>query len=433
MSPSARGKGRRAGWLGWPVRLSVGVGVVLAAAAFLAQVASSAAPVTITLQAQQTIQQGLDPLIAAFQLSHPQIKVQASYYTPASPQETQVPIRLAAGNGTDLVQAISASSGPDSVWPMSKSGLLADLSKQPWASQTLPVDKPLYSYGGKLRALDLGFSALAVLSYNKDYFASNHLSKPTTFAQLLTLCKTIAAAGQIPIAFGGGNVFVDMNDLVSLAGNTVFSGDKNWYTKLLAHKTTFAGTAGWTRALQMILDMKGASCFDPGVAGDALPTMLSQFGSGQAAMMFTYGGLNALVLKQDPNLHVGMFTPPGDTAASTTLTTQPSGGMGIWSKSTHQAPARTFLAFLAQPKNLEIFDSLNFLMSSADARKGTPPSFYAELKPSFKAGKVVSAIVSEWPNTQIEAAGGADVQGLFTGQKTIPQILADFDNLIKQP
>jgi ABC-type glycerol-3-phosphate transport system substrate-binding protein len=224
-----------------------------------------------------------------------------------------------------------------------------------------------------------------------------------------------------------------MNDVVSLAGNTVFSKDKNWYKQLLAHKTTFSGTPGWHRALQQVVDMKAANCFDPGVAAIQLPQMLTDFGSGQSEMMFTYGGLNALVLQQDPHLNIGMFSPPGDTAASTTLTTQPSGGMAMWSKTPHKAAALAFLKFMAQPKEIEIFDKLNYLISPADARAGSPPGFYAQLKPFFKSGKIVSAMVSEWPNTQIEPQAGAEMTGLFTGQEMPAQILTDMDRLINLP
>jgi raffinose/stachyose/melibiose transport system substrate-binding protein len=388
---------------------------------------------TIKMAMSTTYKPGFDILIANFGRVFPDIKVEPTYYVAGAPFATAVTTQFAAGNGSDVVWTTGARTGPTSVWPFAEAGYLADLSKSPWVKRLFTGTKGQYTYKNKVYSWDFGLSALALLSYNKDFFQQNSLKIPTTFSGLLSLCRRISGLGKIPIAWAGASQAVNTNNVVSLAGNTLLSSDPKWLQKRTAKTTTFASTNGWRRALQQVMDMKNAGCFSPGVAGVPLPQMLSQFASGQAAMMFTYAGLNGQVLQQSPTLKVGMFAPPGDTAASTRLTAQAAGGVAIWSKSPNKQAAQTFVNFLAREKQSRLFAKINYLISPFDALKGNLPTAYADLAPWFKSNKVIPTITAEWPNTQFGTVVGASIQGLFTGQKTIDDVLKDMDTAFALP
>lgn len=417
-------KKRTRRWLALVVVCAVAGGATAVASA---AVHRAAAQVTLTLTSINTYQPGFTQVIKNFEHANPSITINPTYGVAGPQYTTQVATQFAGGSGDDLVYVLPGNGSADAVWPFAKQGYLLNLSTQSWVGSMYKPVKSLYSLKGKVYSWDLGSSTNAVLNYNMGYFATHSLSVPTTFSQLLTLCGKIAALGQIPIAWGAASSPVDINNVISLAGNTVFAATPNWLTLRAENKTTFANSPGWKQALAQIGQMQNAKCFQPGVAGVQLPQMLGEFGSGQAAMMFTYGGLGALVNASNPSLKIGQFNPPGVTAKKSALTLSPAGGLSVWSKSPHVAAAEAFLKFLAQPTQSEVFATLNDLISPKDESTGHIPAAYAGVASYFKEHRTVPTAAWEWPNTSMENLAGDQVAGLFTGQSNSSQVLAQFD------
>jgi raffinose/stachyose/melibiose transport system substrate-binding protein len=393
-----------------------------------ASATAASAPQTLTLTSINTYEPGFAQVIKDFQAANPSITINASYEAPSTQYSTQIGTEFAAGSGDDLVYLLPGNGNIDAVWPFALKGYLLNLSNQPWVKSLYKPVASLYKYKGKTYAWDFGSSTSSSISYNETYFAQHHLKVPATFSQLLTLCKTIAKLNEIPISWGGGSGPVDINNLESMAEDTVFANDPSWLKQRAANKTTFVKTAGWRQALNQILQMQTAGCFQPGVAGLSLPAMVSQFGSGQAAMMFTYGGLNALASQADPSLKAGIFPPPGVTPATTRVDLAPAGGLGIWDKSPHIAADEAFVKFLAQPAEMQKFTTLNDLISPQEETTGKIPPAYSTLAPFFKAHKTRPTAIWQWPNISMETLAGEQVMGLFTNQLTVTQILQDLDN-----
>jgi raffinose/stachyose/melibiose transport system substrate-binding protein len=421
----------------WAKRRVAGIVLIVMLAVTASAGAASAGSVkrdatpsgTVSMVMATTYKPGFDILIPNFNRIYPNVTVNPTYLTSGAPYTTAVTTQFAAGNGSDLVWNTGANSGPTSVWPFASAGYLTDITKSPWVPRMFDTDKKQYTYKGKVYAYDFGLSVLALPAYNKDFFAQNKIAVPKTFAQLLSVCRQIAGMGKIPIAWAGGSAAVNTNNTVALAASTVTGPDPSWLQKRLDHKTTFATTAGWRRALQMIVDMKGSNCFGPNVAADQIPQMQQEFASGQAEMMFTYAGLNAQVQVLNPTLKIGLFPPPPDgNPANAWLTLQAAGGLGVNAKSSNPAAARQFIDFLGRAKQATLFAKINYLISPFDAKKGNLPGIYADLKPWFDKKKTVSTITAEWPNTQMGTLSGQSIQGLFTGQKTVDQVLADMDS-----
>jgi raffinose/stachyose/melibiose transport system substrate-binding protein len=382
--------------------------------------------VVLTMAMMNTYQGGFEELIAEFEEENPGIVIEPSYYS-ADTYDHTVPTQFSGGSGSDLVY-VDAGSGTQSVKRMGGAGWLADLSDQPWVDTLYPATADGYQIDGKTYGRDFGISALAVLLYDKDYFAEKGLTPPETFETLLEMCGTISADGKTPISMAGGSGAVDFNDVVSMAGNTVLGPEQDWLDRRYAGEVTFAGTAGWEEALGQLQQLNEAGCFSPGVASINLDQMLTDMGSRQATMMFTYGGLIAPVLQQTPDLNVGMFSPPAPAGSETWLTAQASGGIAVWSKSKHPDEARRFVVFVSQEDKLRQLASTNVLISPIDAATGDLPEAYAELAPYFEADKVISAMVTSLPDsTKVTDDSGAAIQGLWTGQSDIPAILAAFD------
>jgi len=149
-------------------------------------------------------------------------------------------------------------------------------------------------------------------------------------------------------------------------------------------------------------------------------------------MMFTSGILNGQVLEQTPDLNLGMFPAPGDTAESTRVTAQASGGLGQWADTDNPEAVRLFLDFMSQDENLAAVAEANQIISSPDATEGNLPGVYTDLADYFTEDKVVTDYTARWPNTSMGMLTGQSIQGLFTGQKTVDQVLADMDTYFDQ-
>jgi raffinose/stachyose/melibiose transport system substrate-binding protein len=413
---------------------AIAAGVVLVIAT---SVASAATPPnqqrgSFSMVMNLAFKPGFDILIANFNRVYPNIKVTPTYYSVGgtSPYATVVATQLAAGSAPDVVWTVGGRGGPTYTQILAEAKYLDPLDGRKWTKRLLPATKPDYQTKGKLYASELGISVLSLIMYNKDYFRQNNLQVPRTFSQLLSLCRTIASQGKIPISWGGQTPAVNANNVVTLAGNNVFSGDPRWYAKRLNKQVTFAGSPGWRRSVQQALDLKNAGCFRRGFEGVSFANMANEFASGQAVMMWTVPILLGDVSRLNPNINFGMFPPPGVTAAQTRVTVQPQGGLALLSKAApeNKRAALAFIDFVAREKQARLFSRINFLISSFDALKGNLPTSYADLTPFFKAeNKVLSTITSKYPNTQFSNSFGASVQGLFTGQKTVDDVLQDMD------
>ena len=384
-------------------------------------------PATLRLISLASDQPGLDRVIADWAKIHPDIKIQASYFPSGDPYTTTVSTQFSGGNGSDFVWLISGHASPTSTQVFAKAGYLADLTGESWVGTMYAPTKPLYQLDNKVYVRDLGMSPLAIVNYNKDYFAKNNLQLPQTFADFLSLCQNIAGKGMTPVSWGAATQAVNANDLAVLAGNTVFANNPNWLPDAVAGKTTFSQTPGWRAAVQQIADMKSAKCFSPGVSGVALTQMISDFANSKTAMMFTYGGLVGNVLQQTPSMKVGMFPMPAPDTADTRVTVQAAGGLGINAKTQHLADAKAFLDFISTPDEQAAFAQLSNLISPVDAVSGNLTGTYTDIKSYFSGNKVLADPTAQWPNTSYNTNTGASLQGLFTGQKSVDAVLKDMD------
>lgn len=379
---------------------------------------------TLTLSALTTYQPGLTPIIKEFEQAYPNITIKPTFTAATPDYISLLSTEFAGGNAPDVVMLLP---GSEQVWPYAQHGYLVDLSDASWAKDTTSSAKPVVSYQGKIYAQDDGSQAWPV-SYNEEYFSTHHLQVPTTFSQLLSLCRSIASTGEIPIAYAGGNGPSQVNSLDSVVGSTVFDSQPDWMALRQANKTTFASTPGWVTAAREFVQMQNAKCFEPGVAGVQIPDMQSEFGSGKAAMMFSSTALDAGVTQTNPSLRIGMFPVPGVTAQQTRVSVITGDTLAISAKSQHIAAAEQFLDFVASPKEAAQYAQANNLLSPAQERSGKLPAAYAGLAKYYENGLTVPTRIWEWPNSQFSTLAGQQMVGLFTGQLSVQQFVSSLDS-----
>jgi raffinose/stachyose/melibiose transport system substrate-binding protein len=186
--------------------------------------------------------------------------------------------------------------------------------------------------------------------------------------------------------------------------------------------------------LQHVVDMKNANCFSPGVAGTTGDGAIAQFNSGQAAIFFLSPPTSSLLSASIPT---GVFAPPpSKVGAPQSLCVNQTNFIAINNAATGDklAAALKFIDFVARPAQSATFDKAS----------GEVLSGYAVMKGDFSASprlKVLAPYLNDkspvqpvyvWPNPLVASALSKGAAGLFTGQKTIDQILTDMDNAFNQ-
>ena len=120
---------------------------------------------------------------------------------------------------------------------------------------------------------------------NDDLFKSSGLKMPETFPQLLDVCRKAKAAGTV--AIDAPRRQRDRRHVPPHRAwrcRTCTRRTRSSSRSRRRGKATFAGNAGWRRALQEFIDMNAAGCFQPGAAGTSGAAAAAQFAQGQGLM-----------------------------------------------------------------------------------------------------------------------------------------------------
>jgi raffinose/stachyose/melibiose transport system substrate-binding protein len=404
--------------------------VVLALLGTLSVFASGAAArkhdvttVTLIAAARETV--ALNAAIARFEQQYPNIDINPTY----GPVTAPVLSGLAAGTAPDIMSlgvGGAPSAGIPSVWAFGPR-YLVDLSGRPWAKQLWQPLLPLLSVAGKVYAAPLTNAVLTVV-YNKDLFAQLGLTPPTTWAGLLAQCNQISDQGKVPIKLPGADALSMGFVGAAMSANTVYSTDPTWGPKRAAGKVTFKGTPGWRQALQSLLDMKGARCFDPSPTTVTAAAAYSAFNAGQAPMMITSSGDAVLNIQQvNPALNIGFFPLPGQNIKSTWVLINPLVNLTVNAASPVKQQALQFLDFIGRSWQSVAFSNDENAISSLDAAKGVAPVKLGLFGPSIKEHRLAISPLNWANNPNGAAVFRAGIIALLAGTKTIDQVLAEVD------
>ena len=235
-------------------------------------------------------------------------------------------------------------------------GMLADLSSQRFVTNNV-IQSALTpaTVGGKVYGIPYQ-SLFNNPLYNAEMFAKNGWKVPTTWTQLLTLCKTIKAAGIIPMAWpaatlgNAGQIFnsflMNSSDDVSVIAQRIADIEAG---KADLNTSWFKEIANKYKA------MADAGCFPANVTGYNDTVAPVDFALGKAAIYPTGSFGISSVTKANPAMSgkikmFGMITVDnkpvyqGITNNTFILSVNPQ------ATSRDQQIARAFISFLAQPK-----------------------------------------------------------------------------------
>jgi raffinose/stachyose/melibiose transport system substrate-binding protein len=373
-------------------------------------------------------QAAMEIIVKNFERVYPNIDVQEQYL-PSTSITPLLMTQFQGGNAPDIFPLNNGRASVDSVWLLADEKRLLDLSGRKWNKRIPPGVRASVMRQGKVYAWPAFVNTFAVI-YNNELFSQLGLKVPTRFSEVLAMCAKINAAGKIPFVQAWGNVAAGSIVGRQRAVQHVYAVDQKWNEKRLQNKVTFAGSPLWRRAIQSVVDMKNAKCFQEGAAGTSRPQQYSLFARGDAVMSFVAASELTNFTAINPNLKVTMFNMPGDTPKQARLLSAPSVVLAASAATQYPAHVRTFIDFFAREKQSSLFATVSGAISVLDAKKAKVPEYMKRhLAPYFASGNIQADLESTWGHPLVFETYRQGVLGLFTGQTTVDGILAEMDRV----
>jgi raffinose/stachyose/melibiose transport system substrate-binding protein len=370
----------------------------------------------------------LDALVGEFNRAHSDIHVEASFA-----QTLQVGSLLStavsSGNAPDLVYTMPGSVLLNSTIPLAEKGLVADLSTRRWVDGVVDAAKGQVSYEEKTYAWPLDFNWVGLVA-NKPLMAKLDLSVPTTFPELLANCRKSASQG-VPYIAGSFNLAPHFPVSVAVS-NWVYSKDSQWLEKRAAGQVSFASSPEFRTALERVLDMKEADCFQKGADATAPGGMYTLVANGDAVTVIT--GSATSITTANPEAELQYFAFPGDTAASTFVPGTSVNAISVMESSRNKEAAMTFVDFLAQGQQSRQWAKISGNISSYDAQRGSIDAKYDLLEPYIEKKQTTPYLTSQdgWSVDSFTALQEG-MLALYLGRKTIDEVSADLDAAWDKP
>jgi raffinose/stachyose/melibiose transport system substrate-binding protein len=390
------------------------------------------ATVTISVSALAGSQEApLNAVASNFKKAYRNIDVKIQYY-PVATYGQVLYTQFQAGNAADVVYGSPGTGNANSLLPLGTAGHLLDLSKRAWAKRVPGgSSRQLFWVGKKLYAAPVDATAVGLI-YTASVFNGAGLKIPTTWSRLLSYCAQAKAKGLVGINISGANPQNTGITAIALAANDVYAKDPNWDAKRTAGKVTFAGTPGWHKTLQRIIDMKNAGCYADGAAARTTPASQQDWAAGHIAGYAGPGNAIAGLLAVAPQYQVKMFPFPADKAADTHVVLSYGNAFGVnaHSPTAVRNAALKFIDFIereGQDRLLANKQGNPSLVQVATLQK--LPSTVADMAPLFKAKRTRPLSNQFWPTAQVYANLASGVQGLLTGQSSIDDVLKSMDDV----
>ncbi|MBE0601903.1 MAG: extracellular solute-binding protein [Firmicutes bacterium] len=304
------------------------------------------------------------------------------------------------------------------------------LSNEAWAATVDPLAAAELSANGILYGQPTqDVSAVWAIAYNKQIFSDLGISVPTTYEEFKTACQTILDAGITPIyecvSDGWHHVlwFPEM-------GVALENAEPGLAVKLNNNETTFAETAAALTLVSQIKEMAELGFWGDNYMANAYADGAKSIASGEYAMMVANQGFPAEVNAAYPDFaadNIGFFVMP--LLDNQILNVNPVGpSRFVYSGSANADAAKQYLAFLAQPENLQYmienvpkYNTLPFT-GVQDVYSDEISSFYA----AYPVHGTVYQTLVKYLNPQWMEIG-KELTAMLQGDITPEQVLMNID------
>jgi raffinose/stachyose/melibiose transport system substrate-binding protein len=350
---------------------------------------------------------------------------------PADQYYTVLRTKLNSGEGPDIFGGQSGKSALVVELNVEKNAV--DLSNEPWAGDVDPLVAEQATVDGKLYGLTYWdtLGLVWVVNYNKQVFADNGISVPTTYEEFKAASQKLLDAGVQPIyepVADGWHHVLWFNEL----GPVYEAGTPGLADALNANEATFAGNELMLANLTQLKEMFDSGYLGENALADTFAEAPSKLAAGEVAMVVAPLAYAATVHndipESDPS-NIGVFLMP--LADNQIMNVNPAGPtMFIYKNSPHVAEAKQFFDWLTQPEQLQAFidNSPNVLtlpFKSVVKTKFTPEQQAFMDAYADSRGTVYQTAVNYVNPQWMEI--GKDITAMFTGAMTPEDVLESID------
>lgn len=382
---------------------------------------------SLTFSTSNTIESPFQALGEKYMETHPDVKITFNPQPNDSYDQT-VRTQLQAGNASDIIVTSPGSGTGRSILPLVDAGFLEPLDDS--AKELVPVgSEALFGKDGKVYGQAPEITVVGLVSNETAAKAAGVSEFPEDFASLQDQCRDLQSAGKSLFALAGSAPPNTGLMAMSLAATRVYAEDPKWNEKRAANETTFAGTEGWKEALDAVVAMKDAGCFQKGAEGAGFDAITKGLASGNAIAGFVPGPTWRQIKSaaQDSDFEVRPF-PAAESSDQGYLYASANYSFSINAASKNKEAAQAFLDWAAEPEQTKTFAEIDGAlpvtgMDSYDFEG----SAYKNVGDLLKDGKYGPLPNSQWPNSSVYDALATGVQGLLTGQKSSDDVLKAMD------
>ena len=414
------------------VALPVVAGLLLAACGGGSDSGSSggAEPQSITFSyaSSNTTETAYEELAKEYMAAHPGVEIKTNRIALDSYNQT-MSTQMQAGSGPDVMYINAGSGQAASIGQFGKAGLLLQLDEGV-AADIPEAQMAGYSYQDKLFGLPSS-TAVDGIVYNDEVARQNGVTidASASLNDVTGQCGKVKAGGKS--IFGlAGSISANTGILgVQLATSTVYGPNPTWNQDRADGKTTFADTPGWHDALQAIVDMNDAGCFQDGAAGAGFDALTNGSSTGQLFGFFAPSGAAKDIMDAAGGAVKLVAMPiPAPQGTQTYLTVSANQGLAGNAKTKSPKLVSDFLAFSVSPEAAKTFAAAqgSIPVGKVDAASLLPQ--YQPIEALLTAEQYQPFAVDGWPNGQVYDALGTGVTGLLTGQNSIDDVLANMDS-----
>ncbi len=241
-----------------------------------------AAPIQLTLwEGDAGTHAAVAALVSVFNKANPDIHVVTQTVGGTQSYEANVLTKFAIGQKPDLMYY---QSGPGEIITLNPANLQDLTNLGIWKKYVAPTLANSGVLNGKHYSMELDYVSFFTSWYNKTVFSTYHLTPPTNFQQLLSVCETLRskASGVVPIYMGAGDKWPVQILPLNLMDDVVASG-------LLGKLNT--GKAHWTdptvvRALAALTTLNQHRCFENNLLTGTFVGEQKALVTGATAMVF---------------------------------------------------------------------------------------------------------------------------------------------------
>jgi raffinose/stachyose/melibiose transport system substrate-binding protein len=355
-------------------------------------------------------------------------------FVPAVQNTASLLTQLQSGNPPDVFHALAGYSDPVSVFPLASQGKLLDLTGSPWIKRTLPDIRRFLSLKGKMYGMPVSL-AVAAIPYNMDVLKSLGIQgPPASWSEVMALCQKAKAAGKVAYALGFGSTSITGTWMQVVMAEDVYVHDPYFTSKRNAGKVKFISSPYWRESFQELVDMKNAGCFQPLPEATSLPQGIAMVATGASASNIGTTGIAALIYQVNPTANIQFAPLPApDDPKNTTVSYVLSPNLVASARTAEPSAAKTFINFIARPKQSELYAKVQGGLAPYDLAKGMLPPALQPLAALIKAGHILQVPYAAWPDPAIYLNGiRLSIAGLFTGQRSVDDLLNGLDTLWDQ-